>query len=285
MLQAFMNKPSLIIDVGGSNIKFYHFVDNRPHLKCSKHTPQTAVSLQALLVDSINNSSYDTCYIGLPGPIYGGEKIIFLPPLGFSLNVEHLLALLPEKSIFLENDCSLLHKLAIKSSPDIVYYKGNRSSISGSICISIGTSFGLSGMTCYGGLVSLEIAHLPVDSIFNISNICPKYSRRALSSTCIKEVLNSRMILNCKSGLARRGIELKSEVDCVALVNGLIIGASVLAAKLLGINKYNLYIVTGIHALISKQLNSQEMHDYLECNQEDIQSISIFAQNHLDGLP
>lgn len=280
-----MNNSSLIIDVGGSNIKFYCLIDSHPYLKYSRHTPQSAQSLHALLVDSINNSGYDTCYIGLPGPVYGGEKNIFLPPLGFSLNIEYLLACLPRKSIFLENDCSLLHKLVIRSSPNIVYSKSNRSSVSGSICISIGTSFGLSGMTCGGGLVSLEIAHIPVNSILNISSICPQYSRLAFSRTCVREVLNSRMILNCKSGLSKLGIGLKSEADCVRLVNGLIIGSSVLAAKLLGIDRYDIYIVTGIYDHIGKLLNSQEMHDYLGHHQEDIQSISIFAQNHLDSSP
>ncbi|MCP9812605.1 hypothetical protein [Synechococcus lacustris] len=280
-----MNNYSFIIDVGGSNIKFYYFIDNHPYLKYSKHTPQSSQSLHALLVDSINKSGYDTCYIGLPGPVYGGEKNIFLPPLGYSLNVLDFLACLPEKTIILENDCSLLHKLVIRGSPNEVYSKSNRSSVYGSICISIGTSFGLSGMTCDGGLVSLEIAHIPVDSILNISGICPQYSRLEFSRTYVREVLNSPMILNCKSGLSKLGIGLKSEADCVRLVNGLIIGSSILAAKLLGIVRYDIYIVTGIYDHIGKLLNSQEMHDYLGHHQEDIQSISIFAQNHLDSLP
>jgi len=286
MFHPFADKPYLIIDIGGTNIKVYYQTDNYdyPCLRFSKQTPRNADSLKSVLVEFISSSEYDIIYIGLPGPIYGGEKQIFMPPLGYSFNIQEFLASFPDKSIFIENDCSLLHKMVVNSPHSLVYSNDRSSSNSGSICISVGTSFGINGMTHSGGLVSLEMAHIPVNSIFDISGICPLYCRSALAQTCVKDVLNSITIFSLRDGLAKLGIDIKNEADCVSLIAGLVIGASILAATLLGINDYRIYIVTGIHSRIGQLFSSADIHNYLRHNHANIQFISVFAQNHLDGL-
>jgi len=284
MSQPFVNKPSLIIDIGGTNIKIYYHKENYASLSYSIQTPKNANGLHSVLVDYISSCEYDIFYIGLPGPIYGGEKQIFLPPLDYSFNIREFLACLPGKSIFIENDCSLLHKIVVNSPLNLVYSKDGSTPDTGSICISIGTSFGISGMTHSGGLVSLEMAHIPIESIFNMSGICPQYCRSALEQVCVRDVLNSITIVSLRNGLAKLGIDIKDEADCVALITGLVIGASALAARLLGINDYRVYIVTGIYENIGELFSSTDIHNCLRHDQENIQSISIFAQNHLDGI-
>ena len=192
----------LLIDIGGSNIKLYKYkrgawlelIDFFP-------TPTSSILLTERIFQSIELCSTSLASIGIPGPVYGGESSIYMPPLKYELDLSEIKRRMAKLGItyIIENDCSLLHTIAKFLPSTRLYNSANSNEANcGSICISLGTSFGINGITAGGGSISLEMAHLPLKSLccFITDTATTCAVAELPLTTNISSILNSRSILS-----------------------------------------------------------------------------------------
>ena len=174
-----------------------------------------------------------------------------MPPLNYYLDIKLLRSLTIGKNLVVGNDCSILHGL-LDEKTTVALFKndGCNKPIQGSVCMTIGTSFGISVKTDSSFKVSLEMAHIPISCILGMSPIHATYTNDLDASLNLCSVLNSKYLLSCHKVVSDKegdDINMYKEINAVL---GLIIGASVLASKLLGINTYDIYIVSGIKKVL-----------------------------------
>ena len=129
---------------------------------------------------------------------------------------------------------------------------------SGSICITIGTSFGINAITHSGGSVSLEMAHLPWINLIPLETTIAngidthKYS--------FSDSLNSRYILSLLN-------ECETSEEISNLAEGLceaLLSSAQMTANLLGIGRFSLIVVTGIYLQIEKLLGKANIKNSAE---------------------
>ena len=180
-----------------------------------------------------------------------GESEVYMPPLGYSIDIFKLKNDLMGLDIFTNfyNDCTLLHKLAKNIPQKDIFKDGNDDkSITASICISIGTSFGINGITEPGSSLSLEMAHIPWFHLSTTSTILAKNVDFFQSKVC--DVMNSTYLLasleECQEPVE---VEYLGRSFCDALRT-----AAQMTASLLGINKFQLIVITGIYHQIERLL-------------------------------
>ncbi len=221
---------------------------------------------------------YKNIEIGLPGPVFGGETEIYMPPLGYSIDIFTLKKKLMNLNISVDicNDCKLLHKIA-RRLPKRNIFKDDRGfqNDSGSICISIGTSFGINGITRSGCSISLEMAHI---LWFHLIPSQTKITKDIDFYKCtISDVLNSSYILSslreCNSS---EEIYDLGESLCEALLS-----SAQMTASLLGINKFQIIVVTGIYLQIENLLQKANIKNLTAKCAKGLTILSICPQEHL----
>ncbi len=273
-----------IVDIGGSNIKFYTEQEgSNLVLINSLRTPKDPDLLLGIIVDHINHSDHDEFYVGLPGPVYGGESKIFLPPLDYFFDASRLRSLISEKYLVIGNDCAILHKIMDDNMTELIYEnRVSNSPFQGSICMTIGTSFGISGMTSSAGQVSLEMAHIPIKCILGLAQLYTRDYRQLDLDANVRNMLNSKSLLAIYEETTSQQDQCPDTCSHVDLIRELIIGSSILAAKLMGISSYKIYIISGIHEILLNMIRSELFHDKLMSKHSYIHSIRTYAQNHIE---
>ena len=271
-----------VIDIGGSNSKFYT-LDEGFNLKLtsSVQTPKDPKKLLMLITDHINCTNYSKYSIGLPGPIYGNEKQVFLPPLDFTFDIWKLYSLTPGKELEVGNDCSTLHK-AIKNNymESIFINNAYTGSLEGSICMTIGTSFGVSAMTQMSSPVSLELAHIPISCVLGLSHLYRLHSSNIDVSLDIRNILNTQHLIAAISKCKENKNCFDSSPEII-LIRELIIGSSILASKLLGIKTHSIIIVSGAKNVIFDITRSVDFQKRVKRNHPYIESIKLYHQDHI----
>ena len=271
---------TLFIDVGGSNSKVYRLNSKMEiELNESKKTPRSANKLSLLLISIASRYKLTKIEIGLPGPIFGGESEIYMPPLGYSIDIFKLKNEFMSLNVFTEfyNDCTLLHKLA-KYMPqkDIFKDSNHNEAIAASICISIGTSFGINGITETGSSLSLEMAHIPW---FHLNPSMARLGKNVdffKSKVC--DVMNSTYLLASLEECQEVGeVEYLGQSFCDALLT-----AAQITASLLGINKFQLIVVTGIYQQIERLLLEVNIKKAAEERAKGLTKLSICPQKHFN---
>lgn len=236
---------SLFIDVGGSFIKVYSFKDASLHLHSRHQTPRSSTDLLDFLANLLPTSSPQITYLGLPGPVSFSSEYIYLPPLAYSISVEDILNCLPSLSIDrIYNDCSLLHRLIpLLSFTQIDFPLTKPSSNLADICVTVGTSFGISVFHPSNQYLSFELAHLPI-SILSISPVLDSSKSNTFldlqpSHFPICSILNTKTISKyCTDSTLTQNVALT-----------ILLAVSHLTT-LLGIQSYHLSLFSSIPSLL-----------------------------------
>ena len=273
-----------VIDVGGSNSKFFvKKEDNALKFISSVKTPDNPNKLLDIIVEHIRSSNYSEYHLGLPGPIYGEERMVFLPPLGYFFDLNLLRSLTLGKNLIAGNDCSILHGLLDEHTTVTLFENKDCSKqIQGSVCVTIGTSFGISVTTESSFRVSLEMAHIPISCVFGLSQMYATDLNCIDTSLSLSKILNSKNLLSCHQvASGKQGNKIITH-EQVNFVRELIIGSSILASKLLGIEAYDIYIVSGIGKVLHDLVGSSDFHHKLCYCHPNIGSIRLFHQSHVE---
>ena len=102
------------------------------------------------------------------------------------------------------------------------------------------------------------------------------------TSLSLCSILNSKNLLSCHQAVSGKKSEEINAHKQVNFIRELIIGSSILASKLLGIEAYNIYVVSGIGKVLHDLVGSSDFHHKLCYYHPNIKSIRLFHQSHVD---
>ena len=188
------NKSLLLIDLGGTKIRYLHYHQNSEQDSHTTNSPRSQTELISFLRELYKHYQSDQIYLGVPGPMpldCAKTNDIFLPPLKFSLNINDLTLTKPTDSkLFIANDMFSYAGLLKKSLKNKIGV------------LAIGTSTGFGTYKLKNNELefhSFEVAHekanryMPVKACYNVNEIL---SGTALDTTNLVNALMQENIHN-----------------------------------------------------------------------------------------
>lgn len=188
------NRSLLLIDLGGTKIRYLHYHQNSEPDAHTTNSPRSPTELISFLRELYKHYPSDQIYLGVPGPMpldCAKTNDIFLPPLNFTVNINDLTLIKPTGSkLFIANDMfsyAGILKNSLKNKIGV---------------LAIGTSTGFGTYKLKNNELefhSFEVAHekanryMPVKACYNVNEIL---SGTALDTIDLVNALNQDNIHN-----------------------------------------------------------------------------------------